>query len=296
MQAMAVYSPGHLFSNEPPDLSSRAYRFLAEGDSWFSLGALNPAKNSNLLFEMSFERSACAVNCASPGDTLRRMSQANRDPVFVDLLCGRRAHIWDGLLLSCGGNDLIDAAQVRADGVEPALRLLLKAHEWGPTNAGASRYLSDAGWQTFCTYLEANLAHLLQLRDRGPSRGCPVFMHGYAIPTPRPAGAGLGIGPWLYPSVQAYGIPVADQPGVARLLLQRLGQLLSRCAADSARFANLNFFDTSALPLVPARSGTTGEDGDWVNEIHLTWRGYEKLALPWSREIEKTVRAQRGEL
>lgn len=296
MQALAVYTPGHLFTSEPPDLSSRAYRFLAEGDSWFSLGSLNPAKNSNLLFEMAFERSACAVNCASPGDTLRRLSQVNRDPVFADLLCGRRAHIWDGVLLSCGGNDLIDAAQVRGPGVPPALRLLLESPEWGPVGDGPARYLSTEGWQTFCTYFEANLAHLLGLRDRGPSRGCPVFMHGYAFPTPRPAGAGLGIGPWLFPSVQAYAIPAADQPGVARELVQRLATLIAHCAADAARFPNLHFFDTTQLSVTPARPGTSGEDGDWINEIHLTWRGYEKLALPWSAQVERTVREQRGEL
>ena len=132
MQPMAIYSPWHLGSSEPPDLSSPAYRFLAEGDSWFSIGALNPAKNSNLLFEMAFEQSACAVNCAAPGDTLRRMSQISTDRNFVELLCGRRARIWDGLLLSCGGNDLIDALQARGTQIPPDRRLLLDRNRMGP--------------------------------------------------------------------------------------------------------------------------------------------------------------------
>jgi hypothetical protein len=292
MKAMAVYSPGHLFSNEPPDLASLGYRFLAEGDSWFSIGTLNPAKNSNLLFEMAFEQSAGAINCASPGDTLRRMSQMNKDPNFSDLLLGRRARIWDALLMSCGGNDLIDAFGVRGAGVTPDKRLLLTQAEWGPEAQGPSRYLSDAGWRTFCDYLSANLEHLVGLRDAGPSKGVPIFLHGYSFPTPRPAGAGPKIGPWLYPSALAYNIPAADFGALARLLLRRLADLLAACAADTTRFPNLHFFDTTAIAVEPAALGESGESGDWVNEIHLTWRGYEKLALPWSAFIEKTL-AQR---
>jgi hypothetical protein len=288
---LVIYSPSHLQPGElMADLSQYAYRFLAEGDSWFSIGALNPAKNSNLLFEMAFEQSACAVNCASPGDTLRRMSQINTDRHFISLLRGRTARIWDGILLSCGGNDLIDALGARGPGVEPARRLLLEAAEWRDESAGPGRYLSDAGWQTFCTYLKANLDLMIALRDSGPSKGVPIFMHGYSVPMPRPSGAGLGAGPWLLPGVQAYTIPEADYAGVARLLIERLAALLAECAADQVRFPNLNFFDTTKIAIEPARPGTGGESGDWVNEIHLGWRGCEKLALPWAEAIEKVMR------
>ena len=289
MKPLAVYSPGQVFSSEPPDFSSLGYRFLAEGDSWFSIGTLNPAKNSNLLFEMVFSQWAGAVNCASPGDTLSRMSQMNRDRDFTDLLAGRRARIWDALLMSCGGNDLIDAFGVLADGVPPAQRLLLTQAEWGAESLGPARYLSDDGWQTFCTYLKANLDHLIKLRESGPSKGVPIFLHGYSFPTPRPAGAGMKMGPWLYPSAQAYGVPDADLMPVARLLLIRLAELLAACAADAARFPNLHFFDTTQVAVDVAAVGSRGESGDWVNEIHLTWRGYEKLAVPWAAAIEKVL-------
>ena len=277
-------------------MSSQAYRFLAEGDSWFTIGSLNPAKNSNLLFEMAFDQFACAVNCASPGDTLQHIAKMNTDRNFVNLLRGRIARVWDGVLLSCGGNDLIDAMQVRGPGIPPAQRLLLQAAEWGDATLGPARYLSDQGWQTFSTYMKANLKQLVQLRDSGPSKDAPIFMHGYAIPTPRPAGAGLGIGPWLLPAVQAYAIPDVDYGGVAGLLIKRLATLLAECADDAVNFPNLHFFDTTGIAILPAQLGTGGEDGDWVNEIHLTWRGYEKLALPWAAQIEKTVRQTRGEV
>jgi hypothetical protein len=289
MKPLAIYSPGQVFSNDPPDFASLGYRFLAEGDSWFSIGTLNPAKNSNLLFEMAFSQWAGAVNCASPGDTLRRMSEMNRDPNFTDLLCGRRARIWDALLMSCGGNDLIDAFGVRADGNPPDRRLLLTLAECGREEEGPARYLCDAGWQTFCNYLKANLDHLIAMRDSGPSKGVPIFLHGYSFPTPRPAGAGMKMGPWLFPSAQAYAVPDAALMGVARVLLSRLAELLAACAADAARYPNLHFFDTTKIAVEPAALGAGGESGDWVNEIHLTWRGYEKLALPWAAQIERVL-------
>jgi len=291
MHKIDVFPPDRLNSSEPPDLSQYAYRLLAEGDSWFSIGTLNPLKNSNLLLEMQFRQIACAIDCAQPGDTLKRMSQMNTDPRFVDALCGRRARLWDGLLISCGGNDLIEA--VSAPSVDAAgqpvpamLRLLLTQAEWGPPELGAQRYLSDAGWETFSTYFQANLEHLLDLRERGPSHGQPLFLHGYAFPTPRPAGAELGMGPWLLPALQRYAVPAADGIVVARELLTRLGALIARCAADGARFPAVHFFDSTAVPIDPALPDTTGVSGDWVNEIHLTKSGYRKIGLAWGAHIE----------
>ncbi|HNW64209.1 MAG TPA: hypothetical protein PKJ32_14465, partial [Piscinibacter sp.] len=150
MNKLKIYPPSSLNSPDlMPPFSEFGYRFLAEGDSWFTVGALNPLKNSNLLFEMRFAQTGCVINCATPGDTLSHMSELNSDPDFIDLLTGRRARVWDGLLLSCGGNDLIDALGVRGPGVPLAKRLLREAAEWGDASQGAARYLSDAGWQTF---------------------------------------------------------------------------------------------------------------------------------------------------
>ena len=294
MAQIDVFQPREVFSNDPPALESFGFRFLAEGDSWFSIGTLNLLANSNLLFEMEFQRSACAVNCAKPGDTLQRMTELNTDPNFTRLLFGRQARFWDAILMSCGGNDLIEAVgSPSVDGagnaVPPASRLLLTHDEWGPESQGAARYLSDTGWQTFTTYLQANFDHLIGLRERGPSRGQPIFIHGYAFPVPRPAGAGLGAGPWLLPSLQAYAIPPEDGTALAHELLTRLGQLLAATAADSTRFPNLHFFDSAAIALTPAEPGTNGVSGDWINEIHLTRAGYRKIAVPWAAAIEAAL-------
>ncbi|MEO8155241.1 MAG: hypothetical protein ABI605_19415 [Rhizobacter sp.] len=158
MKPLTVYTPDQLSSSMPPDLSFAAYRFLAEGDSWFTLSTLNPARNSNL---------------------------------------------------------------------PRAQRLLLSAAEWAPASDGPQRYLCAEGWQTFSDYLQANFSRLLGMRDEGPSANCPAFVHGYACPTPRDAGAGFGLGPWLMPSLQSHGIPVNDWIALAALLIHQLGGLLA---------------------------------------------------------------------
>ena len=288
MQPLIVFQPLQVL-NDRVDMAPYARKFLAQGDSWFSFGSLNPAKNSNLLFEMAFTQSFCAIDCASPGDTLRHMVSMSQEPQFAGLLQGRVAWPWDGLILSAGGNDLIAALDVPPDVADPALRLLRVEAEWGPESDGAARYVSDAGWQTFCTYLLANLDVLIRMREAGPSAGKPIFMHTYAYPVPRPAGPGLGLHPWLMPALQAYGVPNADWTAVAHELVSRLVQLLQSAAANAARFPNLNVFDTTAIAITPADPTSTGESGDWLNEIHLTWQGYEKLALPWAQAIEAAV-------
>jgi len=293
MAEFVLLSPSQLDGENAPPLSEFGFRLLAEGDSWFSIGALNPFKSANLLQALSFTQRAVAVSCALPGDTLKRMVDTRRDPQFVSLLAGARARLWDGVLISAGGNDLIDALQSPArdaDGVPvpPSRRLLLTAAEWGPASLGAARYLSHDGWATFSAYLGANFEALLQLRDRGPSRGCPVFMHGYAVPTPRPSGAGPA-GPWLLPSIVAYAIPEADRAPLAELLIERLAALLGGLADDRTRLPNLHFFDSTRVPLDRASPTATGESGDWVNEIHLTRAGCRKVARAWSVAIEAVL-------
>lgn len=288
MTQLVVMLPGQLDSAETPPLSEFGKRFLAEGDSWFSMGALNPLASDNLLQGMDFTQRNIAINCALPGDTLRRMVDTRRDPQFVALLAGARARPWDALLISAGGNDLIEALRARGDDVPPTQRLLLRQDEWGPAALGAARYLSDAGWATFSGYLRANFEALLALRERGPSQGCPMFIHGYAVPTPRPAGAGPA-GPWLLPAMQAYAVPEADRSALAQRLIERLATLLQSLADDGTRLPNLHFFDSSRLPIDRALPDARGESGDWLNEIHLSHAGCRKLGRAWSAEIERTL-------
>ena len=272
-----------------------AWRLLAAGDSWFSIGTLNPLKSANLLNQLEFSRASVVVVSAQPGDTLSHMAQIGVDPWLQDLLCGTRARPWSGILLSAGGNDLIVAAHLPPSGAAAAdasLRLLLKPDEWGPASAGVSRFLSSSGWQRFHDYLLANFEHMVALRDDAgsASRGVPIFTHTYAFPTPRNAPAGP-LGPWLYPAMRLYQLPATEWIAIGRELLSRLALSLQSIAADSQRFPNVHVFDSShQVAIEPARLGDTGSSGDWINEIHLSRKGCSKIGAAWGPQIEGVLK------
>jgi hypothetical protein len=267
-------------------------RFLAQGDSWFSIGALPAITTSNILQQIVLGVDASAINCAQPGHRLVNMVEWKRDRGFARLLKGKFAYKWHGILLSGGGNDLIAAAGVLPfypDGrpIEPEYRLLLKPPEWGPASAGAGRYISDAGWATFDTHLSAQFSDLIAARDKDINRNAPLFCHCYDYIQPRNAPVMAHVGPWLYPAFMAYGIPAGDWAGVVRELIDRLNKLL----ADSITRLNaggdkrLYLVDTRGT-LTPAVPGSTDKSNDWENEIHPTRDGYEKLAAVWRTVID----------
>ncbi len=88
-----------------PDSGEYRYRLLAEGDSWFTLGGL---PTSNLLFSLAFPASTLIVNCAMPGDTIRHVAEIAANRELQAALSSRFGFSWDAILLSGGGNDLID--------------------------------------------------------------------------------------------------------------------------------------------------------------------------------------------
>ncbi len=290
MIPLTVFRPDEVLNvggDNAADLTPYRYRFLAQGDSWFSTGALNLAKNSNLLFEMAFAQSDCAVNCARSGSTLRRMVDQVNEPAFNALLCGAQWRPWDGILLSAGGNDMIDALGTPQI-ADPAKRLFLKTSEITGDVTDAQSYLSTTGWQTFETYLRANFVDLIAMRDRHAlNRNIPVFLHTYHRPTIRNAPAGPGLGPWLYQAALDFGIPPNLWPAIAQTLFERFASLLISIAASHT---NVHVFDSAkTVPIQPALPGTTQTSGDWVNEIHLTWQGYEKLADAWVADISTVL-------
>jgi hypothetical protein len=41
--------------------------------------------------------------------------------------------------------------------------------------------------------------------------------------------------------------------------------------------------------LTPAAPGSTGDNGDWINEIHPNAAGWNKLAAVWQTAIQAVV-------
>src|SRR5512141_2850977 len=147
---LELFSPHDVY-NAPDGSPSRwddfDTRFLAQGDSWFSIGAMPPWATSNLLQQLQFGFAASAVNCAYPGRELSRMVDWKQDTCLSRLLAGNFAFNWNGILISGG---------------------------WGPPAKGAARYLSDAGWATFVSHLTPQFGDVVALRDSGINSGVPL--------------------------------------------------------------------------------------------------------------------------
>ena len=91
---------------ESPDNPDYPWHFLAEGDSWFTIAAI---PSSNLLLELRLGRWTQILNLAYPGDTLRNIQALVGNKDLTRFLAKKNfcSH-FDALLLSGGGNDLID--------------------------------------------------------------------------------------------------------------------------------------------------------------------------------------------
>lgn len=299
-----VTTPAELQSAEPPDLASYGRRLLAEGDSWFTLGSLNLARNSNLLYELDCKTSTIVVNCAYPGDTLLQMVAGVNDPDFDRMLRKKNfARYWEAIVVSAGGNDLIAAAQLpvrdKAGAPTPLeQRILLTPQEASARTdgaAGAARYVSEAGWQLLQQFLLVNFRLLVARRDEGPSQGRPLLLHTYSVPTVWPVGTVGAPKGWLFPAFESAGIAPADRQAVAAELFGRLRRLLLSLDSGSGHTNALpavRVFDSAtAVVLQPPDITKTGSSGDWVNEIHPNRAGYVKLGKAMGAWAEQVLAA-----
>jgi len=270
----------------PFDLYQR--QCLAQGDSWFSIGALPPTKTTRILAELQLAQSTVTVNCAYPGAVLHRMVDTTNSPLFLRLLCGPLAIKWHAILFSGGGNDLIAAIAAPPTAALP-LRLLRTAAERGTGQLAPADYLSAPGWATFTEHVGAVFMQLLARRDSGINRTTPLIWHNYARVMPRPAPAGLGFGPWLLPALDQYAVPPADRLAVSDELMSRLRRLIDELvAALRARDPQCGVFvaDSMSAGVVLAEPDSVDVSGDWVNEIHLTRTGYRKCADAWQQVLD----------
>lgn len=284
-----VTTPHEQSQDNPPPLEGRL--LLAEGDSWFTVGSLNAFQNSNLLFELRVQSTTTILHCAYPGHTLQRMVDGINDRDFDRLL--RRhgfARRWDAILLSAGGNDLIDAAQQpvldrRGRPTPLADRLLLTPDEAAtvkPGATGGARYVSEAGWSKLAGFLGANFRALVSRRDQGPAAGRPLLVHTYSMPTVWPVGTIGSPRGWLARALEDAGIAAQDRQGVADVLFGRLRQLLLSLDEGSGgadALPAVHVFDSAGTVALqpPDPSKKRGPSGDWINEIHPNRTGYRKL-------------------
>jgi hypothetical protein len=260
--------------------------FLAEGDSWFSFGS---TKFHNLLTPLKLPPPACVLNIAEPGDKLRRMHETTRNPQFFFYLRNLSGRRWSAILLSGGGNDLIDAVWNKRTQSSEVLVRPNAPIQIDQTNLRS--VINDDAMAALFNFIKINVAQIVTEGRDGAgsnSRDVPMFMHTYALVQPRDSPVRFfGHGPWLHPACVWLGIDPALWLDLSRLLLEELAPCIK-----SIHLPHFHVVDTLTLTttMVPAAAGERGNSNDWENEIHPNRRGYAKLAETWASEIERVLR------
>lgn len=274
LQPARVVTVGEVLAADPttasiPDSPEFTHRILAEGDSWFSINAV---PGTNLLKALAFAHPTVILNIAEPGDTIRRMSALAKNPWMRRFVTDRKfASRWDMLLLSGGGNDLIDsaAAIIRVPAVAGS--------------ADPAEYVDAAELARLVGAVQDGFRRLASLRDEPGSTcaGKPIVTHTYDYPTPRPSPGRFllvdALGPWLHSAFEDKGTPQAMRMPVTRALLDALGDGITALAQGAERIPNFHVADTRGT-VAPAAPDATGRSGDWENEIHPSAAGYRKLS------------------
>jgi lysophospholipase L1-like esterase len=289
MPRVQVFKPADFERNDPPDLNQYSPVLLAEGDSWFTLGAI-PAHN--LLESLDFPTWGAVINLAYPGDTVSSMEKAlkagdshRRLDVWASEL-GRfvsdsAAYPLSGIVLSGGGNDLIDAFP----------HLLKPSCDYTAIDVARIEDALDVDalvkFDQFVTASFTGIVNFVRTHG-GPNAHVPIFCHTYDFPTPNDApptilGARIGSS-WMYPRLVACNMPSTLWVALSDFLLRRLAAQLK--SLDLPDFHVVNTLDT----LTRAQLGARGESGDWDNEIHPSRSGYKKLA----RRLGKAISDELG--
>jgi hypothetical protein len=94
MPNATVISPDQLnpVGDANPYDFGNANKWLAQGDSWFSIGAVPFWSTTNLLFQLSLPTATVIVNCAYPGRELAHMVDTTIDSKFIALLAGKMSY------------------------------------------------------------------------------------------------------------------------------------------------------------------------------------------------------------
>jgi lysophospholipase L1-like esterase len=251
-------------------------RILAEGDSWFSLGGI---PTSNLLFNMKFSGFTVVVNCARPGDTIRRMGKIAKNPNLKKAMTQRFGYDWDAIVLSGGGNDLIKDMQK-----------IIKPFSMRHTDP--ADYCNLDKLDKTLEKVKNGYRKIIGMRDAANStcREKPVIVHTYDWMTPRNSPARFFpfkvSGPWVYPSLQSARIPESEWNAISDFTLDMLRNAIRSLTRGANKLPNFHVVNTQDT-ITPAALGETGISGDWMNEIHPTGDGYKAIAAKISKVVRK---------
>lgn len=257
----------------------------AEGDSWFDKFTPLPRANTNLLDAMRTPFVTGVVDVSHIGDEIRDMVRGWQRERTEQMF---RLFSFDAILLSAGGNDLKNIiSAVFADRA--------RAQPGGFSDAELDDWARPASFEHHFDAVLQDIDRFIALRDQAQdarTRAATIFIHGYDYIQPRPApallfaGSRIGQGPWLYPSLKAARLDDARMRSVSDAIIDQFNRLLALRYSGSA---GVQVVDQRGL-LTPASPGSTGEEGDWLDEIHPSATGFARLArnrwdVPLGRQL-----------
>ena len=286
MASIVLYSDEYDRALDQGTLDPRAFDhyILCEGDSWMdrsSLAQLSLPWALSRSFRGRRGHRALFINLARFGDTLRGISETARDGLLSQWLDTQGLPFgFDAMLLSGGGNDFIDAA----------------------LSTGADAILNDVGGMdrpTADDCYDADRVADLVVKKLDPAFGrlydvvrgsrqssLPMLLNMYSVPVPRHAPAYPGGKAWLARAYDAKGIPPSLWPEVTERLFIDVATTVKGWADGRT---GVHLVPTDSVGLVPARAGSAGSSGDWLNEIHPNAPGWVKLARAWQRTLDTVL-------
>ena len=220
------------------------------------------------------------VNIAYPGDTVEAMSSLAGSPDLRKMIYDEQwAYEWNVILLSGGGNDVIDRAG----------EIIVKASK--KTSKKAADWVDVDALDEIVSGVQDCYRKIVEIRDQPGSANAdvPILTHTYDYVTPRNAPAKFGfagiMGPWLYPRLEMVGAPVKVRVPIAGYVMDRLAEGLLALSRGPGRLPNFHVVDTrNTLDLADPED--IGNSNDWLNEIHPNHPGYRKLARKISTKLE----------
>ncbi len=260
----------------PPHFNDYAQILLAEGDSWFAWAYLGLDVSPSILNRLQFVRRTATLSYAYSGHTSGDMAGMAISAGFRHELAARK---FDAILLSGGGNDLFDAL---------AQGHILKPADPGADPADPASYVDLAKLDALKNYVMLNYQQILGWRLQAGSQNAttPVLLHTYDVPMPRPAPAKVfgkpAVGPWLHPALDKVNAPAALRFDIIREIAS---DMLDCIRAFDDPVGGIHVVDTCGVTLTPAAAGTTGDNADWVNEIHPNAAGYVKIAARFNQKL-----------
>lgn len=283
MPSLVIYGnefDGQLENGLSPE--SFKFRFLAEGDSWMDRSAMF---HTSLLQSLASAMDAAGndvliISVAMFGDTMRRIGDCAKG----DFRLWVNTHFnwkFDAVLLSAGGNDFVDAARDPGPG-----QGILRDLSAGPMPlSGRDCLRPQAVAALVDQYINPSFAALYKVIQSGRHAGVPIFLNNYDTPTARNAPAFPGGRSWLFDSYTKNSIAPALWPALTEAIFEEVRTTIAGWTAGRANLVSV----PTAGTLIPASAGSSGSNGDWLNEIHPNAAGWDKLATVWRRTIESVL-------